>query len=158
VQVGAPIEIGGTPGGCRRVIPIIGGTVSGPGLQGRVLAAGADFQLVHPANGTARLDARYVLALDDGTHVFVVNRALRRSSPEVTERLMRGVAVDPALQRCPPQDIGQAKLMCLRSGSSRMRFPVAWKIALASAGAAGGTPISPTPRIESPLSSTLTTI
>ena len=105
VQVGAPIEIGDTPGGLRRVIPIIGGTVSGPDLQGRVLAAGADFQIVHPSDGTARLDARYVLGLDDGTHVFVVNRALRRSSPEVTARLMRGEAVDPSLVyfRCQPQ-------------------------------------------------------
>lgn len=105
VQVAAPIEIGDTPGGYRRVIPITGGTVSGPGLRGQVLAAGADFQLVHPADGTARLDARYVLALDDGTHVFVVNRALRRSSPEVTARLMRGEPVDPTLVyfRCMPQ-------------------------------------------------------
>lgn len=105
VQVGAPIEVGNTPGGYRRVIPIMGGTVSGPGLEGRVLAAGADFQIVHPANGIARLDARYVLDLDDGTHVFVVNRALRRSSPEATARLMRGEAVDPSLVyfRCQPQ-------------------------------------------------------
>jgi hypothetical protein len=105
VNVAEPIEIGDTPGGSRRVIPITGGTVSGPGLRGRVLAAGADFQIVHPADGTAWLDARYVLALDDGTHVFVVNRALRRASPEVTARLMRGEAADPSQVyfRCQPQ-------------------------------------------------------
>ncbi len=105
VEVGAPIEIGDTPGGFRRVIPILGGTVSGPVLKGRVLAAGADFQIVHPADGTASLDARYVLALDDGTPVFVANRALRRAPPDVTARLMRGEAVDPARVyfRCQPQ-------------------------------------------------------
>jgi len=103
VQVAAPIEIGETPGGRRRVIPIIGGTVSGPAISGRVLPAGADFQQVRP-EGVAELDARYVLALDDGTQVFVVNRALRRASPEVTARLMRGEAVDPSLVyfRCTP--------------------------------------------------------
>ncbi len=103
VQVAPPIEIGETPGGRRRVIPIIGGTVSGPGVSGRVLPAGADFQRVRP-EGVAELDARYVLALDDGTHVFVANRALRRASPEVTERLVRGEAVDPSLVyfRCTP--------------------------------------------------------
>lgn len=92
------------PWGRRRIIPIIGGTVSGPGISGRVLSAGADFQQVRP-EGVAELDGRYVLALDDGTQVYVVNRALRRASPEVTERLARGEVVDPSLVyfRCTPR-------------------------------------------------------
>ena len=104
VQVAPPIEIGDTPGGLRRVIPIIGGTVTGPGISGRVLPAGADYQLVRP-EGVAELDARYVLALDDGTQVFVVNRALRRATPEVTQQLVRGEPVDPSLVyfRCTPR-------------------------------------------------------
>ncbi len=104
VQVAPPIEVGDTLAGQRRVIPIIGGEVRGPGVAGRVLPAGADFQRVH-ANGIAELDARYVLALDDGTNVFVVNRALRRATPEVTLQLMRGEPVDPALVyfRCAPR-------------------------------------------------------
>ena len=79
VQVAAPIEIGATAGGRRRLIPIVGGELRGPGVTGRVLAAGADFQLVQP-DGVAELDARYVLEIDDGTRVFVVNRALRRAA------------------------------------------------------------------------------
>jgi hypothetical protein len=77
--------------------------VLGPRLKGKVLPAGADFQLVRP-DSVAELDARYVLALDDGTTVYVTNRALRRASPEVTERLMRGEPVDPAdvYFRCAP--------------------------------------------------------
>jgi hypothetical protein len=104
VQVAPPIEIGDTPGGRRRVIPIIGGTVSGPRISGRVLAAGADYQQVRP-EGVAELDARYVLALDDGTQVYVVNRALRRASPEVTQQLLSGEVVDPSLVyfRCAPR-------------------------------------------------------
>lgn len=41
----------------------------------------------------------------------------------------------------------QTKSMCLLKGISRIRCPVAAKIALPSAGAAGGTPGSPTPRM-----------
>ena len=104
VQVAPPIEIGDTPGGLRRIIPIIGGTVTGPLIQGRVLAAGADYQQVQP-EGVAELDARYVLALDDGTQLYVVNRALRRASPAVTQQLLRGEVVDPSLVyfRCTPR-------------------------------------------------------
>ena len=48
---------------------------------------------------------------------------------------------------------GHAKRMCFRNGNSRMRCPVAAKMALASAGAAGGTGGSPMPRIFSTVSS-----
>lgn len=105
VAVAPAIEIGDTFSGLRRVIPIIGGEVSGPMLSGKVLPAGADFQRVLPAAGVADLDARYVLELDDGTRVFVMNRALRRASPEVTQQLVRGEPVDPSLVyfRCTPR-------------------------------------------------------
>ncbi|MEO8280596.1 MAG: DUF3237 domain-containing protein [Ideonella sp.] len=104
VQVATPIEIGQVNGGRRRVIPILGGELRGPQVSGRVLEAGADFQLVQP-DGVADLDARYVIQLDDGTNVFVANRAMRRASLEVTEKLVRGEAVDPALVyfRCMPR-------------------------------------------------------
>ncbi len=104
VRVATPIEIGGVNGGRRRVIPILGGELRGPEVRGRVLSAGADFQLVQP-DGVAELDARYVIQLDDGTNVFVANRAMRRASLEVTEKLMRGEVVDPALVyfRCLPR-------------------------------------------------------
>src|SRR5690349_4789134 len=103
VLVSSPIEIGDTGAGLRRVIPITGGTLSGPRLAGKVLAGGADFQRVG-RDGVAELDARYALELDDGTRVFVTNRAMRRASPEITARLVRGEIVDPALVyfRCAP--------------------------------------------------------
>ena len=59
-----------------------------------MLPGGADFQLIH--GGTlARLEARYVLELDDGARIFVQNHALRVASAEVTARLLRGEPVDP---------------------------------------------------------------
>ncbi len=103
VRVAEPMEIGDVGGGRRRLIPILGGEVLGPRLKGVVEPGGADFQLVRP-DSVAELDARYVLRLDDGTPVYVTNRALRRASPEVTERLMRGEPVDPSQVyfRCLP--------------------------------------------------------
>ena len=46
VEIAAPVEVGVTALGMRRMIPITGGTVSGPLMQGRILAGGADFQLI----------------------------------------------------------------------------------------------------------------
>ncbi len=93
VDVGVPIDVGYTPLGQRRVVAILGGSVTGR-ITGRMLPGGADFQLIH--GGTlARLEARYVLELDDGARVFVQNHALRVASAEVTARLLRGEPVDP---------------------------------------------------------------
>lgn len=103
VRVGAPHEIGSTPAGNRRVIPILGGQVRGDGWTGRVVPGGADFQaIVSPT--LARLDARYVIETDDGDLVYVVNRAIRSASAETTQRLIRGEPVDPASVyfRCVP--------------------------------------------------------
>ena len=103
VRVGTPHEIGTTPAGNRRVIPIVGGEVQGEGWTGRVLSGGADFQaIVSPT--LAQLDARYVIETEAGELVFVANRAIRVAAPEVTAQLLRGEPVDPAQVyfRCVP--------------------------------------------------------
>lgn len=102
VQVGAPVEAGTIIGlnsrGRRRIIPITGGTLRGPRLNGRVLPGGADFQLV-VSDTAADLDARYIIELDGpefgGEHIYVQNRALRRGSAADIARLVRGEPVDP---------------------------------------------------------------
>lgn len=104
VEVAPAHDIGDTPAGRRRVIPILGGQVrSADGWTARVLPGGADFQaIVTPT--LAQLDARYVLETDAGELIYVVNRAVRAASAEVTARLVRGEPVDPALVyfRCSP--------------------------------------------------------
>ena len=103
VQVAAPIEVGHTPHGLRRVIPITGGEVQGDGWQGRILAAGADFQLI-VGGTTAELQAQYVLETDAGERIYVHNRAIRHAPADVTAKLMRGEPVDPSQVyfRCQP--------------------------------------------------------
>ena len=104
VQVGQPVDIGPTPEGHRRMVPIIGGTFRGPGLSGSVLPGGADYQILRSPVLT-ELDARYVLETDGGERIFVHNTALRHGSPSVIEQLNSGAVVDPALVyfRCWPR-------------------------------------------------------
>ena len=105
VTIADPVEVGQTPAGLRRMIPITGGTVTGPRLNGQVLAGGADFQLILNGGTQAHLDARYVIELDDGSRVFVQNTALRVASLENSQRIMNGQPVDPGAVyfRCQPK-------------------------------------------------------
>jgi hypothetical protein len=105
VTIAAPIEVGPTPQGFRRMIPITGGKVTGPLLQGHVLAGGADFQLITGDGTEAHLDARYVLELSDGSRIFVQNTALRVASAEDSAKIRQGQPVDPSRVyfRCQPK-------------------------------------------------------
>jgi len=105
VTISAPVEVGQTPAGLRRMIPITGGTVTGPRVNGKVLAGGADFQLILGGGTQAHLDARYVIELDDGCRVFVHNTALRVASLENSQRIMNGQPVNPdeVYFRCQPK-------------------------------------------------------
>ncbi len=97
VYVADPIEAGNVVGlnsrGKRRIIPIKGGTVTGQ-VSGKVLPGGADFQIV-VSETMADLDARYMIELDNGEHIFVQNRALRRGSAADIAKLVRGEPVAP---------------------------------------------------------------
>ena len=92
-------DLGATPHGRRRIVPILGGTVRGPRLEAEVLPGGADWQRVR-SDGLVELVARYSILTRDGVEIVVVNRGLRRAAPEVMERMARGEAVDPALVYC----------------------------------------------------------
>jgi hypothetical protein len=89
------LHFGPTPYGERRVIHILGGTVSGPKLTGRVLPGGADWQIVR-TDGASDVQARYTIETDTGGHILVNSEGLRHGSPEVLARLLRGEAVDPS--------------------------------------------------------------
>ena len=104
VEVGEPIEVGQTAAGLRRIIPILGGKVEGPELRGRVLPAGADYQLLRTATLT-ELEAKYAVETDDGERLYVDNFGLRSGSAEDIAALLRGEPVDPEriYFRCSPR-------------------------------------------------------
>jgi hypothetical protein len=93
-EVAAPLLVGAGAAGERRIVPILGGRVFGPRLEGEILPGGADFQLIRP-DGVAEIEARYALRLADGALVYVVNRGLRHAAPEDMARLLRGEPVPP---------------------------------------------------------------
>ncbi len=90
----APILVGPTPEGTRRVIPISGGVFAGPTMRGVILPGGADWQYVR-ADGVTILEAQYLLRTDDGVRIQVSNRGLRHGPEEVMSRLAAGEDVDP---------------------------------------------------------------
>src|SRR5215210_133884 len=95
VAIGPPLEVGPTVHGHRRIIPITGGHIAGPGISGRVVPGGADWQ-VQRADGITEIHARYTLETDDGALISVVNRGIRHAPAEVQARLNAGEAVDPS--------------------------------------------------------------
>lgn len=92
VELTAPHEMGKSPAGTRRIIPIVGGTAEGPLLRGRVLNVGADWQTVL-AGGIADLDARYAIETHDGAVIEVVSQGIRHASPEIAARIAAGELV-----------------------------------------------------------------
>jgi hypothetical protein len=96
VQVGPIRDLGQTPHGVRRIIPILSGTVRGPLLEGEVVPGGADWQYAR-ADGILELVARYSIRTADGIEIAVTNRGMRRAEPHIMQKPARGEPVDPAL-------------------------------------------------------------
>jgi hypothetical protein len=94
VTLAPPIEQGTVDGRRKRFVPITGGTISGPKLQGVVLAGGGDWQTIG-ADGLTIVDTRYTLKASDGTVIDIVNPGVRTASPDVTARMARGEQMPP---------------------------------------------------------------
>jgi hypothetical protein len=109
-------EIGKTPMGVRRVFPVSGGRFEGERLSGVVLPhAGCD-HLLGRADGSFQQDVRLTLQDDGGDLILMTYRGVRRSSPEVAERLARGETVaasDYYLRTAPFFETGSERLAWL---------------------------------------------
>ena len=93
-DVEAVLTLGPAPGGERRVVPLLGGEVEGPGLNGRILPGGTDWQW-NRSDGTLEIAAHYVIETPEGARIEVQSNGLRHGPPEVLARLARGEAVAP---------------------------------------------------------------
>ena len=94
--LGPPLDLGETASGRRRIVPLTGGTFTGPGMSGKLVpGASADWQTIH-ADGTAVTDLRYNLQTDQGAVLYVQATGGRHGSAEVLARLGRGEDVDPS--------------------------------------------------------------
>jgi len=92
-QVHALVNLGEGPLGERRYVPLGGGLVQGPELNGRVVEGGVDWQL-RRADGVLEIAAHYVIrADDDGALIEVRSEGMRHGSPEVMAALARGEAL-----------------------------------------------------------------
>ncbi|QJU58055.1 DUF3237 domain-containing protein [Sphingomonas sp. AP4-R1] len=94
VTLADPIEQGIVDGRRKRFVPITGGTVSGPKLEGIVLPGGGDWQTIG-ADGLTIIDTRYTLKARDGTVIDILNPGVRVASPDVSAKLARGEPVGP---------------------------------------------------------------
>jgi hypothetical protein len=94
-RIGEVTTAGDIGHGVRRIIPIIGGEVRGD-IHGKVLAFGADFQIIRP-NELIELEAKYALETDDGATVYVENKGIRFGPVDLLQKLKRGEPVDPKL-------------------------------------------------------------
>ena len=94
-RIGEVTSAGDIGHGVRRIIPIVGGDVQGD-ITGKVLAFGADFQIIRP-NELIELEARYAFETDDGATVYVENKGIRFGPLDLLQKLKRGEPVDPKL-------------------------------------------------------------
>jgi hypothetical protein len=94
VHLGPLEDHGVTRAGHRRVVPIVGGRVSGL-FTAQILSGGADWQLVRP-DGAVEIDTRYSARTPAGEHVYLRTFGVRSGPPDVLQALLRGEQVDPS--------------------------------------------------------------
>ncbi len=113
VELAPVLDLGGGRTGQRRVVPVVGGRVTGR-ISGTILDVGADWQTVG-ADGVAELDARYAFRTDDGALVEIVNTGTRHGPPDVMARLAAG-------EPTPPEQYSMRSVARLESGHPDYRW------------------------------------
>src|SRR5712675_2441984 len=96
IQLHPILDLGATPAGERRIVPVSGGQFTGDRLNGEVLShAGSDLLLTR-ADGSFQQDVRLALRTDDGAIILMTYRGVRHGSPDVNARMARGETVAPS--------------------------------------------------------------
>lgn len=77
--------VGDTVPGMLKVIPIVGGTFSGDGIEGTVVPGGADWNTRYD-NGVVHIFAKYMLKTSDGEYIAIENEGYLDPSHRATIR------------------------------------------------------------------------
>lgn len=93
VRLGPLDDYGITRAGHRRVIPIVGGEISGA-LEATILPGGADWQVVRP-DGALEIDGRYSARTPAGELLYLQVAGVRSGPPDVLAALLAGESVAP---------------------------------------------------------------
>lgn len=80
VTLAPSITPGATALGARNIVPITGGTFTGPKIRGTILPGGWDWQLMH-ADGCLHIKADYFLKTDDGVVINILNQGVACPGP-----------------------------------------------------------------------------
>ena len=72
VLLAEDIKVGETPYGKRNIIPIIGGSFSGPNIKGTIMPGGWDWQLI--TERCVKIAADYMIKTDDGVIINIQNK------------------------------------------------------------------------------------
>lgn len=105
------LQVGDTPSGQIRAIPITGGEVVGEGMAGRVIPGGADWQRTR-ADGVTEIEATYAIELVDGTLVKVINRGLIVPAAEEGVPGYFRTAIEFTAPQGPQQWLNEAIFLC----------------------------------------------
>ncbi len=84
----------------RGFVALEGGEILGPRLTGRVVPhSGGDWPRMW-SSGLIEFEAHYMLEADDGTPIYIHNRGIAYSSPDVLTRIEAGEPVGPEETYC----------------------------------------------------------
>jgi hypothetical protein len=95
-EVADVLVVGRTPYGERRMVGILGGSVQGEKLNGRILPGGSDWQIVR-SDHAVDIKAQYIIETTEGARVLVTSEGLRSAAPDVMAKLAAGETVAPHL-------------------------------------------------------------
>ena len=113
VHLGALEDHGVTRAGHRRVVPIVGGSVTGA-FEAEILPGGADWQIVR-ADGSVEVDAQYSARTPAGALVLLHATGVRTGPPDVLAALLR------AATRSQQRTTASARSCASRPRSPRSR-------------------------------------
>jgi hypothetical protein len=118
-SLGEPLDLGETPHGRRRIVPLSGGTFSGSEISGKLLSGtSADWQIVLPDSTTVG-DIRCTLQTAGSDLLYVQSQSIRHGSEDVLARLVRGEDVEAseyAFRALTPIEAASADLDWLNKG------------------------------------------